>query len=154
MTTTVAGFLTIHVIDKALELPHFLITRSTTLTSARPVCSPRGLVGHSFFDGLSIWVSFGAAVSVATAVAVAVLAHDLTDGFNTYTLTVMSGGGRRRAAAFLLADAVAPVVGAGRSSGASTLLASSRSPSEARGLHPPRPPCSSRDGLNRATRRP
>jgi ZIP family zinc transporter len=41
-----------------------------------------------------------------------VLAHDFADGFNTYTLTAMSGRGRRRAMALLAADALAPVVGA------------------------------------------
>jgi ZIP family zinc transporter len=70
------------------------------------------LVGHSFFDGLSIGVSFGAAAGLATAVAVAVLAHDFADGFNTYTLTVLSGSGRRRALALLIADALAPLAGA------------------------------------------
>jgi ZIP family zinc transporter len=115
MLVFVAGFLTIHVIDKALELHR---GSASHFAAHHHDVGPAGLlaagvlVGHSFFDGLSIGVSFGAAASAATAVAVAVLAHDFADGFNTYTLTVMSGSGRRRASAFLIADALAPMIGA------------------------------------------
>ena len=45
-------------------------------------------------------------------VAVAVVAHDFADGFNTYTLTRVYGNARRRALTMLFADAAAPVVGA------------------------------------------
>jgi zinc transporter, ZIP family len=115
MLVFVAGFLTIHFIDKALELPR---AGASHYAAHHHDVGPAGLlaaaalVGHSLLDGLSIGVSFGSAASVATAVAVAVLAHDFADGFNTYTLTAMSGRGRRRAMALLAADALAPVVGA------------------------------------------
>jgi ZIP family zinc transporter len=49
---------------------------------------------------------------MGTAVALAVIAHDFADGFNTYTLTSLYGNDRRKALTMLVADAVAPVVGA------------------------------------------
>jgi ZIP family zinc transporter len=115
MLVFVAGFLTIHVIGKVVELPR---DSASHYAAHHHDVGPAGLlaagalVGHSFFDGLSIGVSFGAGGGLAAAVAVAVLAHDFADGFNTYTLTVMSGSGRHRAVALLIADASAPVVGA------------------------------------------
>ena len=45
-------------------------------------------------------------------VAVAVIAHDFTDGFNTYTIATLYGNNRRRAITLLAADAMAPVIGA------------------------------------------
>jgi zinc transporter, ZIP family len=115
MLVFVAGFLTIHLIDKALGSSR---AGASHYAAHHHDAGPAGLlaagalVGHSFFDGLSIGVSFGSAASTATAVAVAVLAHDFADGFNTYTLTSMSGRGRRRAVILVAADALAPVVGA------------------------------------------
>jgi ZIP family zinc transporter len=115
MLVFVAGFLTIHVVDKVMALPR---RNASHYAAHRHDVGPAGLlaagalVGHSFFDGLSIGVSFGAAAGTAAAVAVAVLAHDFADGFNTYTLAVLSGRGRRRAVTLLVADAAAPVAGA------------------------------------------
>jgi zinc transporter, ZIP family len=115
MLVFVAGFLTIHLIDKALERPR---VGASHYAAHHHDVGPAGLlaagalVGHSFFDGLSIGVSLGSAAAVGTAVAVAVLAHDFADGFNTYTLGAISEPGRRKAVALLAADALAPVVGA------------------------------------------
>jgi zinc transporter ZupT len=46
------------------------------------------------------------------AVALAVIAHDFADGFNTFTITTLYGNARRRALTLLALDAVAPVAGA------------------------------------------
>lgn len=43
---------------------------------------------------------------------IAVIAHDLADGFNTVTLTELYGNSRSRALVLLGLDAVAPVMGA------------------------------------------
>ncbi|MFI5758382.1 ZIP family metal transporter [Streptomyces sp. NPDC051569] len=75
------------------------------------------MVGHSVMDGVALGAAFQVSGGVGTAVALAVIAHDFADGFNTYTLTSLYGNDRRRAVIMLVADAVAPVVGA-----ASTLL--------------------------------
>lgn len=108
-----AGFLTIHIVEKVIEL-HRHAHYATHEHDLRPLGMLAGgaLVGHSFLDGLGIGVSAAAGAAVLTAVAVAVLTHDFADGFNTYTLTSMYGNDRRRAVAFLVGDALAPIAGA------------------------------------------
>lgn len=115
MVLFVAGFVTIHVVEKALELHRGSAAHySSHEHDLRPLGLLAGgaLVAHSLLDGLGIGVSFAAGTGLAVAVAIAVLAHDFADGFNTFTLTAMYGNERRRAVALLSADAVAPVVGA------------------------------------------
>ncbi|QMU73649.1 ZIP family metal transporter [Streptacidiphilus sp. P02-A3a] len=68
---------------------------------------------HSVMDGFAIGAAFQVADSFGAVVAVAVIAHDFADGFNTYTITRLYGNDRRRALVLLLCDAVAPVLGAG-----------------------------------------
>ncbi|MFD5751640.1 ZIP family metal transporter [Streptomyces sp. NPDC127033] len=75
------------------------------------------MVGHSLMDGIALGAAFQVGGGMGTAVALAVIAHDFADGFNTYTITSLYGNDRRRAITMLVADALAPVVGA-----ASTLL--------------------------------
>ncbi|MFD7690438.1 ZIP family metal transporter [Streptomyces sp. NPDC059781] len=70
------------------------------------------MVGHSAMDGVAIGAAFQVGGGMGAAVAVAVIAHDFADGFNTYTLTRVYGNARRRALMMLFADAAAPVVGA------------------------------------------
>ena len=89
-----------------------------------PGCGPdpaRGVLGaggfslHSLLDGLGIGVAFQASHQAGIVVAAAVLAHDFADGLNTVNVVVKHGGGRNQAPRWLLADALAPVVGAGLS---------------------------------------
>lgn len=110
-----AGFMSIHVVEKALELHHGAASHYARHGhDLRPLGLLAGgaLVGHSFLDGLGIGISAAAGTAVLTAVAIAVLTHDFADGFNTYTLTAMYGNARRRALALLAADALAPIAGA------------------------------------------
>lgn len=115
MVMFVLGFLSIHLVEKALELhrenSHHYRAHSHDL---RPLGLLAGgaLVAHSFLDGLGIGVSWGASSAVGLSVAMAVLVHDFADGFNTFTLTSIYGNDRRRALTLLVCDAVAPVVGA------------------------------------------
>lgn len=76
-----------------------------------------GLSVHSFLDGVAIGVGFQAAPAIGLAVALAVIAHDFSDGLNTVTVVLAHGNPPRRAARWLLVDAVTPVLGA-----SSTLL--------------------------------
>ncbi|HEY1615406.1 MAG TPA: ZIP family metal transporter [Rhizomicrobium sp.] len=66
---------------------------------------------HSFMDGLAIGVAFHASSRAGIVVAAAVLAHDCSDGMNTVNLVLKSGGSVRDAFRWLIADAVAPVLG-------------------------------------------
>jgi len=74
---------------------------------------PASLTLHSLVDGLGIGLAFQLGPAIGVVVAVAVLAHDLADGVNTVTLSLSGGGGSRRAGAWLVADAAAPLVGIG-----------------------------------------
>jgi zinc transporter ZupT len=67
---------------------------------------------HSFLDGFAIGVGFQASRAVGIAVAVAVLAHDFSDGLNTVSVVLRNGGDRRGAFKWLVIDALAPVAGA------------------------------------------
>jgi ZIP family zinc transporter len=70
---------------------------------------------HSLLDGLAIGMAFKVSVAVGGVVAVAVLAHDCSDGMNTVNLVLKNGGSRRDALGWLITDAVAPVLGAAAS---------------------------------------
>ena len=66
---------------------------------------------HSLLDGVSVGLAFQASHEVGIIVAIAVLAHDFSDGINTMNLVLKNGGERARAFRWLLVDALAPVVG-------------------------------------------
>jgi len=66
---------------------------------------------HSFLDGLGIGLAFQVSPVLGFVVAVAVLAHDFSDGINTVSAIIKSGGDKVRALRWLTADALAPVAG-------------------------------------------
>lgn len=66
---------------------------------------------HSFLDGLAIGLSFQVSAAVGAVVTTAVLTHDFSDGINTVNLILKNGGNKRDATKWLLADAIAPVIG-------------------------------------------
>ncbi|GGX75395.1 ZIP family metal transporter [Streptomyces fructofermentans] len=115
----VAGFLLAHLVERLLavrQAAHGAVghegrTPQVGLTAAA------AMVGHSAMDGVAIGAAFQVGGGMGAAVALAVIAHDFADGFNTYTITTLYGNDRRKAVVMLFADAAAPVVGA-----ASTLL--------------------------------
>ncbi|MEU6193632.1 ZIP family metal transporter [Streptomyces sp. NPDC047061] len=110
----VAGFLLAHLVERTLALrqaahgadEHGHRAPEVGLTAAG------AMVGHSAMDGVAIGAAFQVGGGMGAAVAVAVIAHDFADGFNTFTITSLYGNARRRAIAMLVADACAPVLGA------------------------------------------
>src|SRR5881394_1839987 len=66
---------------------------------------------HSFLDGVGIGLAFQVSTAVGAIVAVAVLAHDFSDGINTVTVILRGRGRSLRALQWLLLDALAPVLG-------------------------------------------
>ncbi|MDO0928313.1 ZIP family metal transporter [Streptomyces sp. TG1A-8] len=110
----VAGFLLAHLVERTLAArqaahggdEHTHRAPQVGLTAAG------AMVGHSAMDGVAIGAAFQVGGGMGTAVALAVIAHDFADGFNTFTLTSLYGNARRRALAMLLADACAPLAGA------------------------------------------
>lgn len=121
MIAFAAGFLVLHVVERALavhpahedEYGEHAGHRHRQIGFA----SAAGLVGHSFLDGVGIGLAFQVNTGVGLAVAIAVIAHDFADGLNTVTVMLVHKNDRRRAILMLVLDALAPVLGA-----ASTLL--------------------------------
>ena len=68
---------------------------------------------HSFLDGLGIGLAFQVSASLGAIVAIAVLVHDFSDGINTVNLSLVGTGKPRVARMWLIADALAPLVGIG-----------------------------------------
>jgi zinc transporter ZupT len=120
----VLGFLVLHVVERSVAIhrahegeyashghSHFhegVDGRSEQLGLA----AATALCLHSLMDGFAIGAAFQVGGTFGTVVAIAVLAHDFADGFNTYTITRLYGNDRRRAFALLACDALAPVAGA------------------------------------------
>lgn len=71
------------------------------------------LVMHSFIDGLAIGLSFKVSPTVGWIVAIAVLAHDFSDGINTVNAILRQEKDKKKARAWLVADALAPALGVG-----------------------------------------
>jgi len=69
------------------------------------------LAVHSFLDGFGIGLAFKVSPAVGIVVAVAVLAHDFSDGINTVNYILKNKGRANTAFGWLIADALAPVVG-------------------------------------------
>jgi ZIP family zinc transporter len=104
------GFLLYLVLDRSLP-GH--ASKSLDRPDARRAWAAAGSFAiHSFLDGFAIGIAFQASRAVGIAVAVAVLAHDFSDGLNTVSVVLRNGGDRRGAFKWLVVDAVAPVVGA------------------------------------------
>ncbi|GAA0638855.1 hypothetical protein GCM10009535_14340 [Streptomyces thermocarboxydovorans] len=110
----VTGFLLAHLME------HLLVPRQAAHGGEEAIgrspevglTAAAAMVGHSAMDGVAIGAAFQVGGGMGAAVAVAVIAHDFADGFNTYTLTSVYGNTRRRVLLMLCADAVAPVAGA------------------------------------------
>ena len=66
---------------------------------------------HSFLDGLGIGLAFQAGPAVGIIVAVAVLAHDFSDGINTVNYILKNRHNTKIAFAWLTIDALAPLLG-------------------------------------------
>lgn len=66
---------------------------------------------HSFLDGVAIGIAFQVSPTVGYIIALAVLTHDFSDGVNTVSIVLKNGGTRREALKWLLADALAPLLG-------------------------------------------
>lgn len=115
----VAGFLVAHLVERLLAVRQAAHGAEEANGRAPQVglTAAAAMVGHSLMDGVAIGAAFQVGGGMGLAVALAVIAHDFADGFNTYTIASLYGNARRKALAMLFADAVAPVVGA-----ASTLL--------------------------------
>lgn len=116
----VGGFLVAHLVERLLagrQASHGADENEEPAVAGGRVpqvglTAAAAMVGHSLMDGIALGAAFQLGGGMGTAVALAVIAHDFADGFNTYTITSLYGNDRRKALTMLGADAVAPVIGA------------------------------------------
>ncbi|HWT55756.1 MAG TPA: ZIP family metal transporter [Candidatus Microsaccharimonas sp.] len=113
MIALVCGFVLFHIIEKSILIHHSQEHEYEVHHHPQVgVASALALTGHSFLDGVGIGLGFQAGNTVGIAVAIAVIAHDFTDGLNTVNLMLLNKNKSKKALAFLLLDALAPVLGA------------------------------------------
>lgn len=112
LVAVVVGFLFIHVLEK------FAVIHSAHedeyAQHRHPVVgyvSAGGLAFHSFLDGVGIGLGFHVSPEVGILIAIAVIAHDFSDGLNTVSLILLNKNNTRKAIGFLILDALAPVLG-------------------------------------------
>lgn len=111
-TCTALGFLFYLVLDRVLaRRPHVDDHDHQGGVIRRDILGAGSLSAHSLLDGIAIGLAFQTSSAVGIVVAIAVLAHDFSDGVNTMNVVLKSGGGRSRALGWLLVDATAPVLG-------------------------------------------
>jgi zinc transporter, ZIP family len=105
-----AGFLTFHIVERVVH------RHGDDHHRDRPdpvgIAGATGFVIHSFFDGLAIGLGFQIDAGVGLIVTAAVIGHDFSDGLNTVSYLIAHRHPATRSRRFLLADALAPLVGA------------------------------------------
>jgi ZIP family zinc transporter len=115
----VTGFLMAHLVERLLaarQAAHGGDEHAHHRAPEVGLTAAAAMVGHSAMDGVAMGAAFQVGGGMGAAVALAVIAHDFADGFNTFTLTRLYGNARRKALAMLGADALAPVAGAASTS--------------------------------------
>lgn len=110
LAITGLGFLAYLVLDRGM-LIHSHAGENSHVHAGRGNLSAGSLSFHSFLDGMGIGLAFQVSPAVGLVVAVAVLAHDFSDGINTVNFILKNGGSSRSAIRWLFADATAPVLG-------------------------------------------
>jgi zinc transporter ZupT len=110
---TAGGFLFLYILERYIS-----VHRVCEGGVCRNLRHPKGgvfgaieLSGHSLMDGFAIGLAFRFDTKVGLLVAIAVLAHDFSDGLNTVTIMLGSGNSLRSSLRMLLLDAAAPVLG-------------------------------------------
>ena len=108
----VAGFVFFHVAERFIEF-HMCPDCDSELELRRHVgrWSALGLIGHSMLDGASIAAATLVSWRVGLVVAIGIIAHDMSDGLNTMMLVTRGETAHRKDFMYLLADALAPLVG-------------------------------------------
>lgn len=113
MLAVIGGFLAIHALEKSALIQHTHHEEGYA-EHGHPVVGTIGALGlafHSMLDGVGIGLGFHVSPSVGALIAVAVIAHDFSDGLNTVSLMLINRHTTRRALALLFVDALAPVAG-------------------------------------------
>ena len=113
MIALVAGFLIFHILEKVILIHH--AHEGDYAAHHHPsvgVAGALALAGHSLMDGVGIGLAFHVSNTFGIAIAIAVIAHDYTDGMNTMTFMLGNDNSVCKSKMFLLLDAITPIVGA------------------------------------------
>lgn len=110
LSVVALGFLLYLLLDRVLLL-HSHAHEEHEATAANGHVRAGAFSIHSLLDGVGIGLAFQVSNAVGAVVALAVLAHDFSDGINTVNVIVRHGGERLKALRWLVVDAIAPVVG-------------------------------------------
>lgn len=115
MVVVVTGFMAFFVLERLTRL-HAGREHEHHVHAKHPqelgVVGAAGLSFHSFLDGVAIGVAFKTSSAIGIVVAIAVLAHDFSDGLNTVTVVLAHNNPVQRARRWLLVDATTPLLGA------------------------------------------
>ncbi len=112
MIALVVGFLLFHSLEKFVlvhpaQEDHYSHHHHPNVGLA----SATVLAAHSCMDGVAIGIGFQVSPLVGLTVAIAVIAHDFSDGLNTVSLMLRHRNSTRRAVVMLAVDALAPLAG-------------------------------------------
>lgn len=105
------GFLVYLIIDRTISLHSHEVEEGHTHNHGRGHFGAGSLSVHSMLDGLGIGLALKVSPAVGAIVAIAVLAHDFSDGINTVSMVVKNGGTRKKALRWLAVDAITPGIG-------------------------------------------
>lgn len=111
----VSGFLVIHILEKFAVIHSSHEDEYATHDHKYPkvgMIGATGLTFHSFLDGVGIGLGFHVSPHVGFLIAIAVIAHDFSDGLNTVTLMLVNKNTVKKALIFLFFDAFTPLLGA------------------------------------------
>jgi zinc transporter ZupT len=112
MIALLVGFLVFHIGEKSLLIHHS--HEDNYGEHKHPsvgLLSASALSFHSFLDGVGIGIGFQVSSVVGIVVAIAVIAHDFSDGLNTVSLMLAHKNTDKKALKLLFIDAIAPVIG-------------------------------------------
>ena len=112
MIAVVVGFFAIHILEKlaVIHSSH----EDEYADHRHPAVGYVGALGlafHSFLDGVGIGLGFHVSPHVGLLIAVAVIAHDFSDGLNTVSLMLVNKHKVKKSIQLLVVDALTPVLG-------------------------------------------
>lgn len=108
----VLGFLAFHLVEKSVVIHHS--HEEEYADHKHPTVGLVGAFGltiHSFLDGVGIGLGFQINFQVGLIIALAVLAHDFSDGLNTVTIMLNHKNKTKRALSMLALNATVPILG-------------------------------------------
>jgi len=116
----VVGFLVFHILEKTVIIHHAheeeYAKHAHENSDSRHhqsvgLLGALGLSFHSLLDGIGIGLGFHVSPQVGTLIAIAVIAHDFSDGLNTVTLMLSNKNTIKKSFMLLLLDATTPIIG-------------------------------------------